>query len=89
MLHIIKDPNHLDDVLSLLQEEDKVLLTEDSVQLLLQPKRLSLLKREACFVLQEDALARGITKGRECAYQWVDFDGFVKLTVECSSSITW
>lgn len=90
MLHIVKQPNALLELIEVYQVGDQLLLVEDSVYLCnAQHPMFTILKSMDVFVLKADAEARGIYNRISPSLSVVDFDGFVELTVAHSTSLTW
>ncbi|EGU30173.1 hypothetical protein VII00023_14929 [Vibrio ichthyoenteri ATCC 700023] len=90
MLHIVQTPQALVEVANAYQEGDQVLLVEDSVYVSnAQHPQFTILKPMDVLLLEEDALARGISNRVSPSLSVVDFAGFVELTVTHSTSLTW
>ena len=90
MLHIVKSITTLEEVRKVYADNDVLLLIQDAVYAV-NPlhKTFPILKNLNTFVLQSDLEARGIFNRVSPSVNIVDYDGFVTLTAECSTSLTW
>lgn len=91
-LYIVNRVDRLQDVVQVMQEDDRLLLIEDGVYGVVQAKYTVILPEQIqakTYCLKEDADARGITPLAHEAVQWVDVNGFMELTEQCSSCVTW
>ena len=90
MLHIVKSIAALEEVKKVYTDDDVLLLIQDAVYVV-NPlhKTFPILKSLNTFVLQSDLEARGIVNRVSPSVNIVDYDGFVTLTAECSTSLTW
>lgn len=91
MLHIVKHTCALPQALALALPGDTLLLLEDAVYAVLPGHKAHQAVLEAglpVYVLQEDLAARGLAE-LDSPIEQVDFAGFVDLTAEDASSITW
>lgn len=90
MLHIIKTPQALHDVLSTLSPNDEILLVEEGVYLgRKQHREHTLLPENGVCVLEADLFARGIHAQISSKLKKVNHTGFVQLTADHEQSITW
>ena len=92
MLHIVKHYRLIIELAPFCCKTDAVLLMEDAVYGAVQNHvELSSLLEEIgrVFLLQEDVIARGLKLKEPSFFQLVNFDGFVSLTEEHNSSMTW
>lgn len=89
MLHIVKHYSELAEVLRYLSESDAVILLEDAVYAALPEHKAHLLYKQArcIYCLLADVSARGL--GNYITNHMVDYDGFVALTEEHATCITW
>ncbi len=91
-LYIVNRVDRLQDVVQFLADDDRLLLIEDGVYGVVQEKYTVILPERIqaqTYCLKDDADARGITPLAHPAVQWVDVNGFMALTEECASSVTW
>lgn len=94
MLHIVKSSpfasHALKNCINRLQPEDGLLLIEDGVYAIQQSQQWQpkLDKRVKLYVLQDDAIARGIATDK-IEINCIDYDDFVQLTLEYSNSMSW
>ncbi len=89
MLHIIKNSAALDNAMAYSQPNDQFILLEDAVFALISEqygRSLMLSLSERCFALEVDLEARGIVSD---LIELVDFTGFVELTEQHQTNITW
>ncbi|MXP67874.1 sulfurtransferase complex subunit TusB [Pantoea sp. Aalb] len=81
-----------DSLLMLLQKEDNLLLLQDGVIAALKNSQM-LLKLIASpanlWILEEDIIARGLTNEISTKVNWLDYIGFVELTVKYQPQIAW
>ncbi|WP_068711758.1 sulfurtransferase complex subunit TusB [Vibrio tritonius] len=91
MLYIVKSIDKLPLVISLLQKEDALLLTEAAVYAASErSSAFSLLSEHSLtYVLSEDLDARGWSEKASPLVKVVDMLGFVELTEQYKQSITW
>ncbi|WP_194439709.1 sulfurtransferase complex subunit TusB [Vibrio fluminensis] len=90
MLHIVKSLTALNELVSLYQAGDQLLLVEDAVYASnAQHPMFPILKSLETFVLSADAQARGIQNRVSPSCTQVDFTQFVELTAKHSKSLTW
>lgn len=90
ILHIIKTVQALDDVIQVATHADKLILVEQAVYAAsAQHKALTPLTGFALYALEADVAARAMTSRLDTQVKLVDFSGFVELTAEQASSITW
>ncbi|WP_260261319.1 sulfurtransferase complex subunit TusB [Vibrio intestinalis] len=90
MLHIVKTTSAIQDMAKLCQEGDQVLLIEDAIYAANSQHGLfSLLKSLQVYVLENDAIARGIYNRLSPSITAVDYAGFVELTEHHANSLTW
>lgn len=91
-LYIVNRIDRLQDVAQVMSDDDRLLLIEDGVYGAIQAKYTVILPERIqaqSYCLQEDADARGITSLAHPDVQWVDIDGFMTLTEQCVSCVTW
>ncbi|MDN3608344.1 sulfurtransferase complex subunit TusB [Vibrio ostreicida] len=90
MLHIVKSAQALEDVRKAYSEADALILIEDAVYVANSQHRWHpLIKGLNASVLANDLKARGALNGVSPSIHIVDYEGFVDLTVEQESSLTW
>jgi len=90
MLYIVKTTSAIQDMAKLCQEGDQVLLIEDAIYAANSQHGLfSLLKSLQVYVLENDAIARGIYNRLSPSITAVDYAGFVELTEHHANSLTW
>ena len=99
LLHIVnKSPferNSLDSCLRLAKKDSAILLIEDGIYAILNnsssSKKMSqALSRHSVYALRPDIEARGIDPDKIIeGISLIDYDGFVKLTTECSNVQSW
>lgn len=97
-LHIVnkspEQPSPMDRCLNFSSEGDSLLLTEDGVYFAL-PSKLHKIqplfntKQVTIYALEEDLIARGISKLTDDSIKTVNYDGFVELTATHSKSSSW
>ncbi|MCL9776343.1 sulfurtransferase complex subunit TusB [Vibrio methylphosphonaticus] len=86
MLHIIKNEAGLNRAKEYASTQDAMILIQDATYL----ASLSIpVSNRAMFVLHEDLQARGLGENVLKSVQVIDFKGFVSLTEQHESSITW
>ncbi|MDN4503249.1 sulfurtransferase complex subunit TusB [Alteromonadaceae bacterium BrNp21-10] len=94
MLHIIKHSPFelpaLSQCLASIGEADGLLLIEDGTYGLLQLDSVlaALSASNKLYVLTQDATARGLNSNNN-EVNWVDYAGFVNLTIEYPKSLSW
>ncbi|KUI97115.1 sulfurtransferase complex subunit TusB [Vibrio sp. MEBiC08052] len=90
MLHVIKTDAALKRVHPFYSAQDTILLIEDAVYAA-NPLHhaFELLKEKAVFVLKADAKARGICHHISPSTTMTDYLGFVELTEQHRSVMTW
>jgi tRNA 2-thiouridine synthesizing protein B len=94
ILHLIKhspfDSNAMEQCINLLGADDGVLLLENGVYgLIWQTNRMQKLSQShQLYVLKTDATTRGISTIPEY-FTTINYDGFVDLTLQFNSSISW
>ncbi len=90
MLHVIKTDAALKRVHPFYSEQDSILLIEDAVYAA-NPLHYAfeLLAGKTVFVLQADAKARGIHHRISPSTTITDYLGFVELTEQHHSTMTW
>ena len=90
MLHIIKTPNALQELCTIYQNGDQVLLIEDSVYAAnAHHPMFTILKSMDVLALEADTQARGVFNRISPSITMVDYVGFVNLTAQHTSSLTW
>ncbi|BDR12257.1 sulfurtransferase complex subunit TusB [Vibrio sp. STUT-A11] len=90
MLHIIKTVSALEGAVTLLSEQDDVLLIEDAVYAANpQHQAFHYVKSAAVFALESDIQARGLGNRISPSVTVVTYTGFVELTVKQDKSLTW
>lgn len=93
-LHLINNSsNALQSCLRIAQKDSAILLIEDAVMAVTKNSDLSeqiknYLAENKVYVLEPDLKARGISRVIE-GIEKIDYDGFVKLTVEYSGVQSW
>lgn len=91
-LYIVNRVDRLQDIVQVITEDDRLLLIEDGVYGAVQAKYTVILPEHVqaqTYCLKDDADARGITPLAHPAVQWVDIHGFMTLTEQCASCVTW
>lgn len=91
-LHIVNRVDRLRDAAELMAGDDRLLLIEDGVYGAVHHNYTVNLVSNKCknvFCLQEDAEARGIKALAHPDIIWVDIDGFVLLTEQNTTCVTW
>ncbi len=81
MLHIVGSALGLQSCISTVREEDSVLFIGNGVY------AATTVESAQCFAMQEDLDARGIDLPARVTA--TDYDGFLKLVVAHSNSVTW
>lgn len=71
--------------LTTLSSEDAVLLRADALYQLLSAADFA----AGSYAVHADALARGLDPDQFPHIQWIDYDGWVELSVQHRSSISW
>lgn len=92
MLHIIKSVDAIEQSLQLCLPNDQLIFVESAVYGLINQKVLNNGLKDHldhCFVLAQDSQARGLNIQALDDSQFVDFEGFVRLTELHEQSITW
>ncbi|NOH73062.1 sulfurtransferase complex subunit TusB [Vibrio pectenicida] len=90
MLHILKSITALEEVNKVYLDTDILLLIQDAVYAVNPLHRTyPLLKKFNILVLKSDLEARGILNRVSPSINVVDYEGFVDLTVEHATSLTW
>ena len=90
MLHVIKSTQSLKLVTALDASQDVILLVEDAIYAAVPDHKLhKILENINVYVLDADVIARGCTKKVGKALKMIGYDGFVDLTEQHSSVITW
>jgi tRNA 2-thiouridine synthesizing protein B len=90
MLHVIKSPQSLKLVTALDASQDVILLVEDAIYTAVSDHKLhKILENINVYVLDADVIARGCTTKVSKALKMIGYDGFVGLTEQHSSVITW
>ena len=90
MLHIIKASHALQELCAIYQNGDQVLLMEDSVYVAnAHHPMFTILKPMDVLALESDVQARGIIHRISPSITMVDYAGFVNLTAQHASSLTW
>ncbi len=90
MLHIIKTQSSIHSALNYVQTGDVILLMEEAVYLANSRHHLhALLAEKAVYVLIPDINARGLQSVIADNLLQVDYPGFVELSEQHSSSLTW
>ncbi|AZL83767.1 sulfurtransferase complex subunit TusB [Aliivibrio salmonicida] len=95
MLHILTKVENLQTVrmneLPINKESDRVLLTKDCVYAGINDHKdhSVILSFKQCYILQEDAEARGVLSLINNKIQLVNYSSFVVLTQEHSPTVTW
>ena len=90
MLHIVKSITALEEVRKVYADNDVLLLIQDAVYAVNPLHRIfPILKNLNTFALQSDLEARGMVNRVSPSVHIVDYDGFVTLTAESSTSLTW
>lgn len=90
MLHIVKHYQSLPEAMDYSAEGDIILLVEDAVYAALTGHRANGYLNQkplSVYFLEADIKARGLVI--ESQYTIVDYSGFVELTEQNASSITW
>lgn len=90
MLHIVKTQHAIHSVLLSVESGDAIILTEDAVYLA-NPRHQfhSLLNGHSVSVLTADIIARGTQSLVGERLHQIDYTGFVELTEQHQSSLTW
>lgn len=91
-LYIVNRVDRLQDVVKVMGNDDRLMLIEDGVYGVVQAKYTVILPehiQQRTFCLKDDADARGITPLAHPDVQWVTVDGFMELTEQCASCLTW
>lgn len=97
VLHIVnKSPSQsdaLDSCIRIAEPGSAILLIEDAVYALLKLEELKTkhekLDRIEIYALIGDAAARGTTQWRTEQIELIDYTGFVELTEQYTSSVSW
>ncbi|MBU2895586.1 sulfurtransferase complex subunit TusB [Vibrio hepatarius] len=90
MLHIVKSITALEEVNKVYLDTDILLLIQDAVYAVNPLHRTyPLLKTFNTLVLKSDLEARGMLNRVSPSINVVDYEGFVDLTVEHATSLTW
>lgn len=90
MLHIVKSAGAIEDVLKTYRDNDALLFIEDAVYVVNpQHRDYRLVKGINIAVLRSDLEARGILNRVSPSVEIIDYDGFVDLTVNQETSLTW
>ncbi|MFY2509809.1 sulfurtransferase complex subunit TusB [Vibrio pectenicida] len=90
MLHILKSITALEEVNKVYLDTDILLLIQDAVYAVNPLHRTyPLLKKFNILVLKSDLEARGMLNRVSPSINVVDYEGFVDLTVEHATSLTW
>ncbi|MFV0574935.1 MAG: sulfurtransferase complex subunit TusB [Vibrio sp.] len=92
MLHIIKTESGLVDALNYMDQEDQILLIEEAVFAIFRPNSVLTQQKDLndhTWVLEADLIARGLTLSPDSKIQSIDFTGFIYLTEQAKSSMTW
>ena len=90
MLHIVKNIQALEEVVTFFNDGDSLILIEQAVFAANpQHKAYRQIQGLNISVLASDAKARGIENRISSNIALIDYDGFVELTVTHSNSVTW
>ncbi|WP_394128604.1 sulfurtransferase complex subunit TusB [Vibrio hepatarius] len=90
MLHIVKNIQALEEVVSVFSDGDSLILIEQAVFAANpQHKVYRQIQGLDISVLNSDAKARGIENRISSNIALIDYDGFVELTVTHTNSVTW
>lgn len=90
MLHIVKNIQALEEVVTVFNDGDSLILIEQAVFAANpQHKAYRQIQGLNISVLASDAKARGIENRISSNIALIDYDGFVELTVTHSNSVTW
>jgi tRNA 2-thiouridine synthesizing protein B len=90
MLHIVKNIQALEEVVSVFSDGDSLILIEQAVFAANpQHKAYRQIQGLGIAVLVSDAKARGIENRISSNIALIDYDGFVELTVTHTNSVTW
>lgn len=90
MLHIVKNIQALEEVVTVFNDGDSLILIEQAVFAANpQHKAYRQIQGLNISVLVSDAKARGIENRISSNIALIDYDGFVELTVTHSNSVTW
>jgi tRNA 2-thiouridine synthesizing protein B len=90
MLHIVKNIQALEEVVSVFSDGDSLILIEQAVFAANpQHKAYRQIQGLDIAVLVSDAKARGIENRISSNIALIDYDGFVELTVTHTNSVTW
>ncbi|MFI3247485.1 MAG: sulfurtransferase complex subunit TusB [Ferrimonas sp.] len=87
--HCPSNPEALACLLRYRASDDPVLLLQDAVWMLSQPRFAAILQTLPLYALQDDLRARALSPAADIALSIISYAGFVQLTLTTHQQVTW